>query len=233
MRWISIITILFFSLGCNTDQKINADHGYRQPAEYEPTKAVWMQWPRNTHKLDAPIEEVLFQMFKEITPYAHLNLLITDTSLTKEILMKGKKYSIDSSRISFLLFPYNEFWTRDMGPRFLINKQKKKAMADFSFNTWSYADENDPLAILDEKLDEKIAASLKMPIYSSPLIAEGGDNEINSKGVLMLTESVQFLRNPQITKKQIEEEYRKTLGATSFIWFKKGLRDDDFTLHGP
>jgi len=233
MRWISIITILFFSLGCNSDQMINADHGYRQPAEYEPTKAVWMQWPRNTHKLDAPIEEVLFQMFKEITPYAHLNLLITDTALKREILMKGKKYSIDSSRISFLLFPYNEFWTRDMGPRFLINKLKKKAMADFSFNTWSYADENDPLAILDEKLDEKIAASLKMPIYSSPLIAEGGDNEINSKGVLMLTESVQFLRNPQLTKKHIEEEYRKTLGATSFIWFKKGLRDDDFTLHGP
>ena len=89
------------------------------------------------------------------------------------------------------------------------------------------------LEIDDEKLDEKIAASLKMPIYSSKLIAEGGDNEINSKGVLMLTESVQFLRNPQLTKKQIEEEYRKTLGATSFIWFKKGLRDDDFTLHGP
>lgn len=233
MRWISILMILFFSLSCKTDQMINANHGYRQPAEYEPTKAVWMQWPANTHKQDAPIEEVLFQMFKEITPYAQLNLLITDTSLTKEILMKGKKYNLNTSQISFLLFPYNEFWTRDMGPRFLINKQRKKAMADFSFNTWSYADENDPLAILDEKLDERIAAFLKMPLYSSPLIAEGGDNEINSKGVLMLTESVQFLRNPQLTKKQIEEEYRKTLGATSFIWFKKGLRDDDFTLHGP
>lgn len=213
--------ILFFLLSCETDQKINANHGYRQPAEYEPTKAVWMQWPANTHKQDAPIEEVLFQMFEEITPYAHLNLLITDTSLTKEILMKGKKYNLNTSRISFLLFPYNEFWTRDMGPRFLINKQRKKAMADFSFNTWSYADENDPLAILDEKLDERIAAFLKMPLYSSPLIAEGGDNEINSKGVLMLTESVQFLRNPLLTKKQIEEEYRKTLGATSLFGLKK------------
>ena len=233
MRWISILMVVFFSLSCHTDQKTKADYGYRQPAEYEPTKAIWMQWPKNTHKHDAPLEKVLYQMFKEITPYAQLNLLITDTALHREILNKGKKYNLDTSRISFHLFPYNEFWTRDMGPRFLINNRRKKAMADFSFNAWSYADEHDSLAILDEKLDEKIAASLKMPLYSSPLIAEGGDNEINGKGVLMLTESVQLLRNPNLSKIQIEREYRKTIGATSFIWFKKGLRDDDFTLNGP
>jgi agmatine deiminase len=159
--------------------------------------------------------------------------LITDTALHREILKKGKEYNLDTSRISFHLFPYNEFWTRDMGPRFLTKNHRKKAMADFGFNTWSYADEHDSLAMLDEKLDEKIAESMKIPLYSSSLIAEGGDNEINGKGVLMLTESVQFLRNPNLSKIQIEREYRKIIGATSFIWFKKGLRDDDFTLNGP
>jgi agmatine/peptidylarginine deiminase len=65
--------VLFFLLICHTDQNIKSDHGYRQPAEYEPTKAIWMQWPNNTHKQDAPLEKVLYQMFKEITPYAQLN----------------------------------------------------------------------------------------------------------------------------------------------------------------
>jgi len=233
MRAVSFCLILFFSTSCYPSRQDTSDKTYRQTAEYEPTKAIWMLWPNVTHKQDLPIETVMFQMFREITPNADLKLIVRNKELKREILNKAKQQNLDTSRISFLVFPFQEFWSRDMGPRFLVNAQGEKAMADFSFNAWSYASEKDSLARLDEKLDEKIASFMKIPVKSSHLIVEGGDNEINSQGVLMLTESVQFLRNPQRTKKEIEEEYRKTIGATSFIWFKKGLRDDDFTLHGP
>ena len=56
---------------------------------------------------------------------------------------------------------------------------------------------------------------------------------MSAEGVLMLTESVQRLRNPALSRSQMEKEYSRLIGAKHFIWLDKGLRDDDFSLTGP
>lgn len=232
MKWFIgvFLSIIFFS--CVKNKEVSKVVYFRQSAEYELTKSIWMQWPNYTHKFNSPVEPLIISMIKEITPFASVQLMIARKDLEKEIREKFRTAKIDTNKITFQLIDYSEFWTRDMGPRFTINNKGEKKIVDFGFNTWSYLDEKDSLSVLDEKVDEKIAKRLKLSVLSSDLIVEGGDNEISREGILMLTESVQKKRNPHLSLKEIENKYRNMIGARSFIWFRKGLKDDDYTLNG-
>jgi agmatine deiminase len=233
MKWYFAGFLTLVLCSCSRDREFSESDYFRQAAEYEPTRAVWMQWPNYIHKSDAPIEPLILSMIREISPYAPVRLMIAKKELWEDIRKKCSEAGIDSNRISFHFLDYSEFWTRDMGPRFVKNKKEEKKIVDFGFNTWSYLDEKDSLALLDEQVDEKVAELLSLKMKSTSLIVEGGDNEINADGILMLTESVQKKRNPHLSKKEMEKVYREMIGAKSFIWFKKGLRDDDFSLDGP
>jgi len=45
---------------------------------------------------------------------------------------------------------------------------------------------------------------------------------------MLLVESVELDRNKSMTKKQIEEEYKRVLGVTKFIWLKKGAKEEEW-----
>lgn len=232
MRFFALPSLLLALFACQ-QKEAPAPAALVQRAEYEPTRVVWMQWPNYVHRADMPLEPLLLDMLAAIAPHAPIRLLVPNDSVRTGVQILLGLQSLDTSRVRPIVLPYSEFWARDMGPRFLSDGKGRKAIADFGFNTWSYLDAADSLAQLDEKLDERIAARLGLPLQSSDLIAEGGDNEMSAEGVLMLTESVQFLRNPTLSKSQIEKEYARLLGAKRFIWFRNGLKDDDFSLNGP
>jgi agmatine deiminase len=65
------------------------------------------------------------------------------------------------------------------------------------------------------------------------MISEGGNREVNGKGVLMTTESVEFGRNPTMSKQEMEAEYKRMLGIKKNIWLKQGLVEDNHTFLGP
>lgn len=65
------------------------------------------------------------------------------------------------------------------------------------------------------------------------MISEGGNREVNGKGTLTTTESVEMDRNPTMTKKEMEAEYERLLGVQKTIWLKQGLVDDNHTFLGP
>ena len=56
---------------------------------------------------------------------------------------------------------------------------------------------------------------------------------VNGKGTLITTESVEMGRNPTMTKKEMEAEYKRLLGIKKTIWLKQGLVEDDHTFLGP
>lgn len=232
MRFFTLLLLLLALFACR-QKEVPPPAALVQRAEYEPTRAVWMQWPNYVHRADMPLKPLLLEMLAALAPHAPVRLLAPNDSVRAYLQALLPSRGLDTSRIRLLVLPYSEFWARDMGPRFLSDGKGRKAIADFGFNTWSYLDAGDSLAQLDEKLDERIAAHLGLPLLSSDLIAEGGDNEMSAEGVLMLTESVQRLRNPALSRVQIEKEYTRLLGAKHFIWLDKGLRDDDFSLAGP
>ena len=81
--------------------------------------------------------------------------------------------------------------------------------------------------------DERVAELLKLPVIFSTVISEGGNHEVNGKGVLMTTESVELGRNPTMSKQGLEAEYKRLMGVKKTIWLKQGLVEDDHTFLGP
>ncbi len=232
--FFALILVSLMGLSSQTAaQDLAHKPAYRQIAEYEPTEAVWLLYPQVTHKRAMPIEPVIANIVRAVAPYARINLITPNDSLRQRAIAWLPDSLLRNGRITLHTFPYHEFWARDMGPRFLKKADGKKAMADFGFNTWGYADTTDAAARVDEKLDEQIATRLQLPVISSSLITEGGDQDINRQGVLLAVRGVEKQRNPSLSFQQIEAEFGRVLGATKVIWLAQGLRDDDHTFRGP
>ena len=80
--------------------------------------------------------------------------------------------------------PINDSWTRDTGPTFLLNHEKKLAGVDWIHNAWggNYQD-----CALDNQIAAAILKETNADFFSAPLVMEGGsfhvDGEGNSDGV--------------------------------------------------
>lgn len=125
-------------------------------------------------------------------------------------------------------------WTRDIGPSFVVTKEGRLAVANPSFNDWGYPNLNSKAGLKAEQNFDVNASKYfaRMPIVGSKMNYEGGATIVNGSGVLITTESVMMNRNPKLTKTQIEEELKKTLGANNIIWLEQGVVEDDHSFKG-
>lgn len=211
---------------------------YRRAAEFEPMEAIWLLWSNYDHKDGYSNHKVQIDIIAALLPYVKIKLVVPNDATMNAILSdKGPlsilaKTAVENGRLSFFKEDYQEFWTRDMGPAFVIGSDGKLAVADFNFNTWGYGKTTDPITIKDEKLDEKLAAKLNLKAVSTDLITEGGDHEVNGKGTMIACESVELTRNPNMSLGQIETEFKRVLGIKKVIWLKFGLYEDDYTFSG-
>jgi agmatine deiminase len=211
---------------------------YRQAAEFEPTEAVWLIWSNYDHKEGYSNHKTQAEIISALLPYTKVKLIVKNDAIMNAILSEkgplsiSAKTALENGRLSFFKEDYQEFWTRDMGPAFVVGSDGKLAIADFNFSGWGYGKTTDLDVAKDEKLDEKLAAKLNLKTISTDLITEGGDHEVNGKGVLMTCESVEMTRNPTMSLEQIETEFKRVLGVKKVIWLKKGLIEDDYTFLG-
>ena len=222
---------------------------YRRAAEFEPMEAIWLLWSNYDHKDGYSNHKVQSDIIAALLPYVKIKLVVPDDATMNAILSEQgplshavglmershhilAKTAVENGRLSFFKEDYQEFWTRDMGPAFVIGSDGKLAVADFNFNTWGYGKTTDSITIKDEKLDEKLAAKLNLKTVSTDLITEGGDHEVNGKGTLIVCESVELTRNPTMSLAQIEAEFKRVLGIKKVIWLKYGLYEDDYTFSG-
>ena len=226
-----IITILIIS--CATPQKNKDLVVINQPAEFDKQEALWLIWPPRNHKESESVEAVTLSIIEAINGTSDIVI----TGMNKELLKQARetieKRFGNLPRLTFIEIPSIEIWARDMGPIFVETNQKTMAIADFNFNSWGYADTLNIETKTEEKYDERVAKHFKLPIISSSMITEGGNREVNGKGTLITTESVEMGRNPMMTKKEMEAEYKRLLGTKKVIWLKKGLVEDDHTFLGP
>lgn len=234
---MSVRFLLFLVLALQSCQRQSGSNvmqsgQIRQAAEFEPTEAVWMLWSNYDHKRGYSNEKVMLDIIHALLPHARVKLVFSDDSTrnAKTVLLPAD--ALQSGRLEILVLPYREFWARDMGPAFVICNNRL-AIADFNFNDWNYGKVTDSTTILNEKLDEAIAAHMSLPVISTDMITEGGNHEVNGKGTLILTESVERSRNPEMSIGYIESEFRRVLGVSKIIWMKNGLCEDDITKSGP
>ncbi|TXD53158.1 MULTISPECIES: agmatine/peptidylarginine deiminase [unclassified Polaribacter] len=230
---LSSFIIALLIISCASPKKNSDLVVINQPAEFEAQEAIWLIWPSTNHKESESVENVTLSI---------IEALINDTDIVvtcknKELLNKASETLKNrfgaQKRLKLLEIPSFEIWTRDMGPIFVETNQKTVAIADFNFNSWGYADTLDVDTKTEEMYDVRVAKHFKLPVISSSMISEGGNREVNGKGTLITTEAVEKGRNPNMSKLQMEAEYKRLLGTKKVIWLNQGLVEDDHTFLGP
>jgi agmatine deiminase len=234
--------------------------GYRMPAEWEPHAATWLAWPHNPTdwpgKLE-PIHWVYGEIVRKLVPGERVRLLVHSAPVERKARSVLTQAGVNLKRVQFLRWPTNRGWTRDCGPVFVrrsvaadlprqpfLRGQRTastapKAILRFHFNAWArYPDWR-----LDNQVPERAAQKSELPLLpihrpDDPrklFVLEGGAIDVNGCGTVLTTEECLLdqkrqVRNPGLTRAQVEQVLRDSLGVRNVLWLGHGIAGDD--THG-
>ncbi len=214
-----LFIVIFF--GCKSATKSN----YAIPSEFEQQEYIWLSWNETGFLGGSPFYTTIIEAIKEIHPYVKVKIFYGPQLNNDKTQMQKRIYDvlltnkIDTSKI--ILFyneqPYGAI--QDPGPIFLRNENDELAIADFDF---FHPDKR------SAAIDRNVAAQMNIPTISSAMVSEGGAWQTNGEGTMLVVESVELDRNKNMTKAQIEDEYKRVLGVSKIIWLKNGLKEEEW-----
>jgi agmatine deiminase len=214
---------------------------FRLPAEWEPHEATWIGWP---HRLSdwprkfAPIPWVYAEIVRKLAPRERVRILVQSAAHeagAKRVLARA---GVDLGQVDFFRFPTDRGWTRDFGPLFVRREgpRPEVAIARFRFNAWAkYPDWKK-----DDRVPERAGRALGLRLRPArwqgrPVVLEGGSIDVNGRGTLITTEEclldpVVQVRNPGLSRADLEAVLGEALGISRVLWLGKGIAGDD--THG-
>ncbi|MBK9721204.1 MAG: agmatine deiminase family protein [Saprospiraceae bacterium] len=238
-KFTRIYTFLFavcLFLFQNCRPEVNNDQFY-MPAEFEQQDAVWMGCGGNDE-----FRQVRSDIVKELLPYVQIRIISQSDSLLKICKDFLQSDHINTNLIQFDIMKDNEFWIRDHGATFVVNKFGKLKVIDFEWANYGYdewlknyyyGDEIQVQNVLNKNpetqkshIDSLMGILLDLTVEKSWIKLEGGMIEVNGKGTMLLNEPLTLNRNKGATKQTLEAEFERVLGTTQFIWLQDGLVED-------
>lgn len=235
MKFYLLILSSLLLYSCN-HQRSTSD--FYMPAEFEEQEAVWLGWQgyESYYQVGA-------DMIESLLLYVQVKVVTESDSILQVCKNYLTQREIDTAKIKFYVIPDNEFWIRDHGATFTVNKNGEIQAVDFNWNTYGIRswtmeihdnDESKADSLMNiwfagskrEKVDSIMAAKDSIPVIKSWVFIEGGTIEVNGKGTLILNEPLTFARNEGASKDSIEKEFKRVLGVTNIIWLQHGLAED-------
>lgn len=203
----------------------------RLPAEWEEQDGVLLAWPHSEsdwQPLLAEIEPVSATIIAAISRFERVILIVPDEDAA---VAKLKAAQADMAKITFVVLPTNDTWTRDFGP-ITVYDNGTPAMLDFGFNGWGLKFP----AHLDNRINRLLAEKglFTAGMVTRPLILEGGSIESDGNGTLLVTATclLHSNRNPHLDKNQLASTLSRELGADHILWLQHGyLAGDDTDAH--
>ena len=203
--------------------------GYRMPAEWHPHTATWLSWPRpDGISFPDRYEDVLptlGEMVRTLAPHERVNVNVRN----EEVETVARKIIGDTPNVFYHHLPTYEPWCRDHGPIF-VKRDRELAVVDWNYNAWGgkYPPYDD-----DDAVPQRVAELLGLPLFSPGIVMEGGALDVNGEGTVLTTEACLLNpnRNPQLTKRQIEQYLSDYLGVTNILWLGNGILGDDTDGH--
>jgi agmatine deiminase len=215
--------------------------GFKFPAEWEPHRATWIGWCRNKTDFPGKIAAIHW-VYGEITRKLieageRVAILVQDEKHEAKARGVLTKVGADFARVEFYRIPHDRGWMRDSGPMFVKNEETNEtAVIKFKFNAWAkYPDwklDNEVAVKFAERENRKI---FRVEFNGREVVLEGGAIDVNGAGTLLSTEECLLdyevqTRNPQLSRKEIEQVLHRNLGASNVLWLNKGIVGDD--THG-
>jgi agmatine deiminase len=198
-------------MNSNRQMEDPRDFGFYMPGEWVEHGCCWMAWP-SREGMWANSEETQ-------QDYANVANTIARFEPVKMLVPPHKLESAKSlldDEVEVIEMLIDDSWARDSGPNFLIGGDVL-AGSTWVFNAWGGKYEPyDQDALMGQRILERAGARR----FSSSLVAEGGGITVDGEGTVITTESC-FLndnRNPGWSRKEVEAELCRTLGAEEVIW---------------
>lgn len=213
----------------------SAPHASRIPAEFEPTRAVWLGYSD-----DPEFSPVTVRIAAALLPHVQVVIVAKDEGELAHARSAIAAASLDQTRVAFLHHEASRFFIRDynvfsVGPAGL-------GVVDFQFNSYGlpgwcadylYPNQSERAArcasFLDPvpaNLDQWVGRHLRVPVFTSPLFLEGGAIEVNGKGTLLVSEPLALQRNRGSTRASLEHQLLQLPGVRKVIWLGEGVADD-------
>ena len=202
------------------------EQNYFMPPECHPHECCWMQWPHEFQNKNSYQEVESWSHFdfergrhkwaevaKGISNFEKVNMIVhpQDIEIAKKLLHDS---------INIFEFHNDDCWARDSGATFLLNDKKKLGGVDWEFNGWGKFTPHDS----DNKIAKFMIDKSSATYFKSQMVLEGGSIHVDGAGTLITTEQclLNKNRNPNLTKREIEENLEKYLNIEKIIWLKHG-----------
>jgi agmatine deiminase len=213
----------------STDSSTPRALGFRMPAEWEPHEATWIAWPHNEDDWPgrfAPIPWIYGEIVRKLSAVERVQILVHNEDLRESARQVLEKVGANMAAVHFRLQPTDRVWTRDFAPLFLNNAQGEIAGAKFRFNGWAKYE--------NHLLDDAAGRAIPGIRWQPDLVLEGGSIDVNGAGLLLTTEECLLspiqARNPNLSREQLESQFRDYLGVEKVLWLNRGIAGDD--THG-
>jgi len=160
-------------------------------AEWEPATGVLITYP-----LSIPISLVA-EMAEDVEVWSVVN----NASNMQQALQDYVHAGVDTSHCHFLFTGFGSWpWTRDFGPWYIINGDDEQGMID-----------NNYYGGISGQVPQILGDSLNIPVYSTGLLAEGGNYMTDGMGTAFATTRI-YTINPSFTTQQIDGIFEEYLG---------------------
>ncbi|CAI0548420.1 unnamed protein product [Linum tenue] len=214
-------------------------HGFKMPAEWEAHSQTWMGWPErldNWRDGAARGQNIFAKVATAISKFEPVTVCASAAQWEN-----ARRQLPENIRV--VEMSMNDCWFRDTGPIFVVRKgapnsnislEQVIAAIDWNFNSWGGVEEG---CYQDWSLDTAVASKIlqieRCPRFQHSMILEGGSIHVDGEGQRTCLTTEECLlnknRNPDLTKRQIEDELKEYLGVRKVIWLPRGLYGDDDT----
>jgi agmatine deiminase len=215
--------------------------GYTMPAEWDRHEATWIGWPHNATDWPdkiATIQWVYGEIARKIAESEKARILVGDAAAQAKARTILKRVGANLKNVEFFRYPTNRGWTRDFGAIFVKRAAPtpRVAIARFRFTAWAKY----PDCKKDDAIPPQLARKLRIDLIparagSRDFVLEGGSIDVNGSGTVLTTEECLLdskvqVRNPGLSRAEIESALKENLGVTNVVWLGKGIAGDD--THG-
>ncbi|NMD57044.1 MULTISPECIES: agmatine/peptidylarginine deiminase [Tsukamurella] len=198
---------------------------WRMPSETAPQTRTWMAYPSAGYSLGDTAEE----HHAARATWAAVANAIVDFQPVTVVVDPAEREAAGrylSSRVDVVEAPLDDAWMRDIGPTFVVDEAGRLGAVDWIFNGWGGQDWT--RWDRDGRIGRFVAELAGAEYIGSELVGEGGGLHVDGAGTVLLTDTVQLDpgRNPGWTKRRVEAEMQRTIGATHAVWLPYGLTRD-------
>ena len=215
---------------------ITGDFKMRMPAEFEPHDGCVMIWPTRPGSwiYDGSDAKRTFSEIADCIAGSEHLFMLTDIDHLKEAeswLSQKENYT----NMTLLTIESDDAWARDTGPTFVLEDTGTRCGISWKFNAWggSYNGLYKHYE-KDDRLAESFCAAIgEKVVRVSDFVLEGGSVHTDGEGTILTTEACLLSpgRNPNLSKKEIEQVLCNYLGGEKVIWLPHGIWQDETDEH--